>query len=491
MPNTVKVGLFATVTLVVLGYLIIRTEDFRLFRPAGVRLEALFETVAGLDDRSAVRTAGVRVGRVDGVELVGRQAVVGILLDEPLALTQGTRARIATLGLLGDRYVELIPGPPDAPPLPPDARIPGEAAASMDDVMASIANVGASIEKVTGQLTGERPLEGPMGRMVVNLEATTDELRQIIVENRRQLDATIGNFREVSAVLAAELPRISAQLHGVLAEIGGVARGVGEVVGENRLAVRQSLDNVHLLTERLQVGVEHLNEVSGRLARGEGTLGRLLTSDELHDELLATLDSVQGGVGMLSETLGVARDLRVDLAIQGFYLEGQEASQGSFRLDLDTQSGRLYRLAVVDDPTGRERRRVETITVTDPAGESLSHEIETITLRDDVTLSALLGLPIRPEMRLWTGIIQSKFGLQVDYQPIERWWVSAEAFDFDRRHDLDPHLRFTVGWKPGETLYLLGGYDDVLNEQRSFFLGAGLTWRDDTIKYLLGSMPRF
>jgi hypothetical protein len=39
-------------------------------------------------------------------------------------------------------------------------------------------------------------------------------------------------------------------------------------------------------------------------------------------------------------------------------------------------------------------------------------------------------------------------------------------------------------------VYVWGGYDDPLeSELDAFFLGGGLTWNDDNLKYLLGSVP--
>ena len=46
--------------------------------------------------------------------------------------------------------------------------------------------------------------------------------------------------------------------------------------------------------------------------------------------------------------------------------------------------------------------------------------------------------------------------------------------------------------RPLDHFYLLGGYDDPLvSERDSLFVGAGIRWRDDDLKYLLGSIPRF
>lgn len=485
MKDTLKVGVFMTLALVALGYLILRAEQIRIFAPRGERLVARFESVAGLDDQSAVRVAGVRVGRVDGIELRGREALVRLLLERDVLLTEGTTAVIKNLGLLGDKYVELQPGPEGASPLREGAVIPGVPSRSIDDVMASVGRVAESLRSVSGQLSGEVEVQGPLGRLVVNLEMTSAELRELVAANRLQLDATVSNFREVSAVLARELPRLSEQLGGLLAEVHAV-------VGENRGTLNAGLTNVERITTDLQVSVDNLNEVTGRLARGEGTLGKLLTSEQAHDELIGALESVQGGVETLTNTVGRVNKLRLDLALQGYYLQDAEASHGSFAVDLDPQSGRLYRVAVVDDPAGRTRTKTQTITTTLPDGRTETEVIETQTVEDDTTVSALFGFPVGERYRLWAGLVESRFGVQVDYRPSERFDVSFEAFDFDRARELDPHVRLTAAWRPLEHFYLLGGYDDPLvSERDSFFVGAGVRWRDDDLKYLLGSLPRF
>lgn len=485
MKDTLKVGIFMTLALGALGYLILRAEQIRLFAPRGAHYTARFESVAGLDDQSAIRIAGVRVGRVEGIELRGREALVGLLLERDVTLTAGSRAEIQNLGLLGDKYVEIVPGPQDAPVLPEGAVIPGVPTTSIDDVITSIGRVAESLRSVTGQLTGELEVQGPLGRLVVNLEATSAQLRDLIGSNRDQLDATFANFEAVSASLARELPALSKNLADLLQEVRGV-------VAENRGTLHEGLANVETVTEDLQVSVRNLNEISGRLARGEGTLGKLLTSEEAHDELVAALDSVQSGVETLSSTLGRVDKLRLDLALQGFYLQESEGSHGSFSIDVDPQSGRLYRVALVDDPAGRLRTKTQTITTTRPDGTTETEIIRNETVEDKTSVSALFGFPVGERYRLWAGLLESRFGVQVDYQAHERVNLSVEAFDFDRPAELDPHLRLTAAWRPHRHFYLLGGYDDPLASDRdSLFVGAGIRWRDDDLKYLLGSIPRF
>ena len=492
MSQVVKIGIFATVILLLLGYFILKIEDINLFQPKGTDIHALFDSVAGLDDRSAVRVAGVRVGRVDGITLEGRRARVRLLLEQPMGLTQGTYAEIANMGLLGDKYVELVPGPADAPPLPDGAVIPGITPPGFDEAMAKLNQVADSIIGVTDPLGGTLSGTGqptPLSRLIDNMEATTAEIRLLVETNRAQLEGTIRNFERVSATLADNLPALVARLDGILAEVDAV-------VAENRGAVGETAQNMATLTRELQGTVDDLNQVTGRLARGEGTLGKLLTSDEAHQELVDTMDAVQGGVGQLSDTLGRVQRLQLDVDMQGFLLAdaGEDSSSyGSFGAIIrpGDESRRLYQVGIAKTPRGDSRTKTQTITVTNPDGTTETTVVETFTEEDEPVISALVGYRLPNEARVWTGLIEDDFGVQVEYPFLDRrLWLDVEAFDFNRRENRDPHLRLMGRYHLTPNIYILGGYDDPLeSEFDSLFVGGGITWTDETLKYLLGSVP--
>jgi len=93
MSQTIKVGIFATICLIILAVLIWKIEDINPFHTNGKRVDAIFDTVAGLDDKAAVRVAGVKIGRVDGISLEGgERARVSMVLEKPIRLTQGSRS---------------------------------------------------------------------------------------------------------------------------------------------------------------------------------------------------------------------------------------------------------------------------------------------------------------------------------------------------------------------------------------------------------------
>lgn len=120
MSQTAKVGAFMLVALVILAVFIIKIEEIPFGAKAGRQtVQAEFPSVAGLDEKSPVRIAGVRVGIVEKIELAGSRARVTLSLDPQVRLHQGAWAEVTSLGMLGDKYIELHPGSPEAPQLPP------------------------------------------------------------------------------------------------------------------------------------------------------------------------------------------------------------------------------------------------------------------------------------------------------------------------------------------------------------------------------------
>jgi phospholipid/cholesterol/gamma-HCH transport system substrate-binding protein len=75
----------------------------------------------------------------------------------------------------------------------------------------------------------------------------------------------------------------------------------------------------------------------------------------------------------------------------------------------------------------------------------------------------------------------------------DRLRFSAELFDFSRPGEYTAHAKVSTRYFFSPSVYITGGWDDFLNHARkadSLFLGAGLRWSDDDIKYLLSSIPK-
>ncbi|MEM9555543.1 MAG: MlaD family protein [Acidobacteriota bacterium] len=484
MSLAIKVGLFTAICLVVLGWLIFQVDDLNLFESDGQMVDVVFDSVAGLNEKAPVRVAGVKVGEVEELTLEGRQARARLRLENPIDLGVGARATISNAGILGDKFVELIPGPASAPPLPPNTVLQGETPISFDDALARFDSLGQSLQQLTGEVSRQGDIGQTVRRLLDNLEATSADIRALVATNRGQLDSTIGNFEQFSGTLAAELPELVRQMSELAARID-------TLVAENQGNVSESMDNVRQLTAELGTSVDNLNEITGQLRRGEGTMGKLLYDDAAHDQLVDTLASVEGGVEKLGDTIGRISEIELTLGLEGaVYTDLDDENYAAFDLRFQSHPRRYYALGIADGPVNRESTETRTIVTTRPDGGVETTVIEETTLDDDYTFNAQVGYELG-DLDLRVGLFESTGGAAVGYSFYDRRvLVSLEAFDFSADDDSDPHLRLSTRFHLNDNIYLLGGYDDLLeSDTDSVFFGAGIRWKDDDLKYLLGSLP--
>ncbi len=108
------VGVFVLIGLGMIGYLSLQIGGLSLRDPGGLILFATFDDIGGLSPRSSVRVGGVRVGRVESIDLdEDLRARVRLNLARDLELSTDSAAAIRTSGLLGDQFIALEPGAED------------------------------------------------------------------------------------------------------------------------------------------------------------------------------------------------------------------------------------------------------------------------------------------------------------------------------------------------------------------------------------------
>lgn len=507
MTSAAKVGVVMLIALGVLGYFILRIEDLSL-RPRQTReVKAIFDDVAGLDRESAVRIAGVRKGQVKDIRVLpGGRAEVTLEVDDDIPLHADATARVESLGLLGEKYVEIDPGTPGAPVVPPEQALVlrGSQPATIEDVTDQVSQIADDVKAITASLRAV--MTGPAGQqrledIVENVRGITADVRLLITANRENVDVTLANTRAITEHLRLEIPRLAASLDRVVIDIGGA-------VGENRPGVRELVTNLRGLSADLRTTADNLNAVTGQVRSGEGTVGRLLFSDEAHERLTGALASVESGVGSLQETLGRVNRIQMDIGINADYyaglgraeVGGVETVQGSarsaigLRLVPNPERNRFYNVELADDPRGSREDKLRIETFTNPeTGQSVSVVRETTKYDRDFLISAQAGW-VLDDLALRVGLFDSTGGVGADYSLNDRIRVTGEAFDFGGKRDDSPHLRllgeYVVRRERPDTpqIFVRTGIDNPLNDT-AFVFGGGVRWRDEDLKYLIGSLP--
>jgi phospholipid/cholesterol/gamma-HCH transport system substrate-binding protein len=131
MSQSFRLGVFILIGLAILaaGVFLIGGMESRF--QANYRLKAQFQNVAGLVEGADVRVGGVHKGTVRNIELPARaDGKVTVVMDLSRQtrnlLKQDSLASIKSEGLLGDKYVEISFGSPEAAPLNGGETIPSE-----------------------------------------------------------------------------------------------------------------------------------------------------------------------------------------------------------------------------------------------------------------------------------------------------------------------------------------------------------------------------
>src|ERR1019366_3239226 len=147
------------------------------------------------------------------------------------------------------------------------------------------------------------------------------------------------------------------------------------------------------------------------------------------------------------------------------------------------------RLEIGSLPNGKRENILESTTVTFPDGSQQTISTTGQRYIDQFVLSLQLGYKLKNTI-LRAGIIESRGGAAIEQTfRADTFRVAGEIWDF-ARPDLHGHLKLYTRWNASPNLYVTGGMDDVLNPSlRSPFLGAGIRWKDEDLKALLGSIP--
>jgi phospholipid/cholesterol/gamma-HCH transport system substrate-binding protein len=478
MSTAAKVGGFFLVALVLAGILIWRIEDLRLGRGPAKKMSVEFKDVAGLDAKSTVRLAGVRVGKVGKIHLnPDGKAIVDMDLDRDVDLRQGASAAVASLGLLGEKYVELVPGPVGAPELPEGTTLKGDLPVSFDQITKLARDIEVDVKDITRNLS--QSLGGAQGEerlrtIVENIRIISEDLRVMVAANRGNVDATLTNLRDFTQGMTELVDRVD------------------RLIAANQANVTSGIANIKDVTHKLETTADNVNQITGKIKEGEGTVGKLVQSEETHKNLNDALVAVKEGVAGLNKALGSITKTKIDLGIRSEVLSRFSKGKAYFTLDIDPpDTPRYYRVELSSQPFGRRVNSTTVERTTFPDGHTEVKTTDTQELKDDFALSALFGYRWK-NMGLRAGLIESRGGAGLDYMLLkDRLRFSADLWDFNRT-DFSAHAKLTSRYYFSPSVFVTGGWDDFLNHSRqadSLFFGAGLRWSDDDIKYLLGSLP--
>lgn len=162
--NDVWVGLFVVLGALALAFLALQSANLlSLSFQDTYRITARFDNIGGLKPQSAVKSAGVVVGRVERITFddVTFQATVHLDMEDRYAFPTDSSLKILTSGLLGDQYIGIEAGADD------QNLAPGDRIASTQSAVV--------LENLIGQFLYSKAEEGGAAPAPAPSNATSNE----------------------------------------------------------------------------------------------------------------------------------------------------------------------------------------------------------------------------------------------------------------------------------------------------------------------------
>ena len=487
---------------------------------SGYQLHALFDDASGLSERTRVMTAGILVGEVERIELVGTKAKITFRVRQDFKMYEDASLSKRQSSFIGGDYIDVKPGSATKPLLANGQTILNVETAGMFDAIRDEAKsmtiklnkVIEDVSKVTGSLSsmvGDPETGGMIKQMLKDAASTMSNLSRAVADSSGRFDRILSNFDRFAGQLAGltsrsggQAERILTEFHGVVVQVRDFIKSSSSKIGSNLGSIDQFVGGLKDTAESMKKAMSSLSTVLQKVDSGEGAVGKLVGDKKMGErveriaarvEEAATntsklVKSVGDVVGETSDIIGKLTRLQTIVDARGEYNVSAQNAKTYVGLKIQPKEDKFLRFQLVVDPkrnTTSEtvvRRNSSTVS----GAETITEEVEKTT--DSLKFSAEIAKRWGP-VTLRGGLVENTGGFGLDLSFL-RDRVNFNVDLFNLKSGTRPRFKTAAGYTFLRHFTISGGVDDLLNSAtRDYFVGAGLTFTDDDLKSLLLAVP--
>jgi phospholipid/cholesterol/gamma-HCH transport system substrate-binding protein len=464
---------------------------------------AMFRDASGLGKRSRVQVAGIPVGDIQDITLVGTRARVKLRLRKDIGLRTDAVLIKRTESFLGDYLLDLQVGTPEAPPMPDGGEIlrvidqQGLQALfdTLGKITTDIQSVTASLREALGGDAGTQSLQ----TIVRNLTELSQAVNDTAQRSSQNIEAILENVRDVTASMRDATEGESSSFREIVENVrnitGDVRRMVADVRSNNYAAdggMEGEMASLGSSLRKLDSTLSNLETVTNNMKEGKGTVGTLVSDDRLGQKVGETIEDVSNYAQRIT-------GLKLEVNIHSDYLFNAGAAKIEAGLRIIARPDKYFLFSLIDDPRGVET--TEYVQTNPPSRDDPALQKRTVTSIDSLKFSAQFAKRFYFTTFRF-GIIESTGGVGVDFNLWrEQLAIKTDVFDFANQRLKWPRVRMSLQLTFLQHLYLNAGVDDIFNRPvysqldnrvlagRDFFLGAGIVFTDDDLKAVVPFVP--
>jgi phospholipid/cholesterol/gamma-HCH transport system substrate-binding protein len=337
--SKLRVGIFVLVGLAVLAFLILNSSgDFNPFEKK-MHLKARFAAADGLREGSEVQLAGVRIGKVESVNLMPPdspedfkvEAVMVIseeLNDRPInerIRTDSNAQLVATSLLANDKIINISAGTAKGSPVSENAILESRVAISINQLTQTGNDLLEQINKLAVPaneiLNKANQGEGTLGRIVNdeslyrNLDTTVAETKLTVTKLQTTLDKVNSGQGSAGKLLNDpelynSLNRTVTQLESISNDIRSGRGSAGKFVTDDALynETRAAVIDLRVSAAKINSIADDFKLISADLTAGRGSFGKFLKDEQLYTDAKDTLARFNSSAAKIDAILGEARE---------------------------------------------------------------------------------------------------------------------------------------------------------------------------------------
>ena len=494
---------------------------------AGYTLFAKFRDASGLPEGSKVVVAGIPQGKVTGLSVKGRYAIVTFAFSSHVQVwSRGVVIKKAT-SLLGDNYLEVDPGEQsrqapdgtrqtftllgpkcatynddDADKREPCRQVPTVVEATtpdqlmhrieqtlprVDRVLESVRDLSEDVRRIVNG-----PLQSVANRVDGLVQREAGTVSEIIQRADRTMKAIEGIANDLRGITQDADPRIER----ILGNLDAASNDAKELVAVAKQELQQTGDALQNKLDKLDGVIENTESITAKIDDDKGTLGRLVNDPAIADNVEAITEDAKGFLGTLfglKAYVGLRSEYNVFAGLARHYVT----------VELHTRPDKFYLIELERGPRGD----YPDVTLTFDPTVDPNYWVRRSVIRDSVRFTFQFAkrfgwLTLRFGLKESTGGV----GADADLSWLGRH-LRFQADVFDATFDKYPRVKLTAAYEVFRHVYVLGGVDEAINSPdyltvirggsdvpiqfdsfrfgRDYFVGGMLKFNDEDLAALL------
>lgn len=262
ISNEARVGLIVTLSFTLFLVMVGVFSKINVAR-SGYQLRVYFNFLNDLSIGAPVKIAGgIKIGQVEQIRQSAEKTEVLLWIDKRYKLVKNTKFAIFTTGIIGEKYINIFVPPTYAVEefFADGDKVYGIDPASFDQMMLTFQ--GFIQDERGGQI---------LGQIFQNSNAFVANLNRMVEENRYDVRQSVTVARGMIANLSVQTKVLTEQLNLL-------TRNMAQISETNK-------EDISITLKNLSETSSQLNKIVFRLENGRGSLGKLLTDEEVYNNI--------------------------------------------------------------------------------------------------------------------------------------------------------------------------------------------------------------